>query len=205
MEVTRLRVGPMVTNCYVVKEGCAAMIIDPGYSAEKIEAALKGACVKYIILTHAHFDHIYESGFFRSKYGAKVVILDREEASLYDPDMFLSTEGYDLRTYRADMTVSDGDIFDFEGCEFRIIHTPGHTRGSMCLYCEKEKILFSGDTLFNGSVGRMDFPGGSEESMRKSVEKLMTLPDDVTVHPGHGFSTTVGAERQFNPFIGRSI
>lgn len=206
MEIKRVRCGPVVTNCYILfGSGNNAVVVDPGFNAEKIDRELGGSRVEYVVLTHAHFDHVYETDFFRRKYGAKSIILDKELPSLKDERIVMPftrpVEGYSLRHYTADILVSDGEEITLAGKTFRVIHTPGHTPGSMCLYCPEAKILISGDTLFRGSVGRTDFPYGSSEDMRHSIARLMSLPDDTQVLPGHGFHTTIGEERANNPFV----
>lgn len=205
MILEKIRVGIMGVNCYLVGDKDEIFIIDPGSDASKIYAHIQqsGYTVKYIILTHCHFDHILAVEELKEKTGAQVVFCASEKENFADASVNF-TDRYARKPVSlcAELLVTDGDILSSGNFQFRIIETPGHTSGGMCLYNESEKTLFSGDTLFCGSVGRCDLPTGNHKTLIESIqEKLMVLPDDVHVYPGHEQETTIGLERVNNPFI----
>lgn len=205
MILEKIRVGIMGVNCYLVGDKDEIFIIDPGSDASKIYAHIQqsGYTVKYIILTHCHFDHILAVEELKEKTGAQVVFCASEKENFADASVNF-TDRYARKPVSlcAELLVADGDILSSGNFQFRIIETPGHTSGGMCLYNESEKTLFSGDTLFCGSVGRCDLPTGNHKTLIESIqEKLMVLPDDVHVYPGHEQETTIGLERVNNPFI----
>lgn len=199
MEIKRLFVGKLHTNCYIITSGGETCIIDPGDEEEKILRHTAGLNVTKILLTHGHFDHIMAADGLRKKTGAKIYISREDEQMTKNPNINLysdfnnSDEGF--VPFEADAIYSDsvtvGDT------EFEVIETPGHSEGSICLYADGE--LISGDTLFAGAIGRTDY--GSYDKIMRSIWKLMLLDDSVKVHPGHGFSTTIGTERNENPFL----
>lgn len=204
MNYTRLRLGSFITNTYLIadNEHGKAIIIDPADSHEKIEKHLDGLVPEMILLTHGHSDHMYEIAYFREKYGSKVYAHPAEKPYFEREDVRNPANvPIEQREYVCDIYVSDGDVIEFGPYKFKVIHTPGHTPGSVCYYCEEEKVLFSGDTLFNGSIGRTDFPLSDSTVMPDSVLRLMELPDDVALEAGHGFSSTIGRERASNPFV----
>lgn len=184
---------PMVgeTNCYIIQdeETKETMVIDPGGEVEKISEMLDTiqAKVKYILLTHCHGDHIGGVEELKEKYGGKILIHIEDEPGLKDTAINLSDfVGLGNITFEADSRLNDDDLIHIGNIEFKVIHTPGHTKGGICLYLENEKILFSGDTIFRGTWGRTDLPTGSFESIIKSItEKIMILPDDTIIYPGH--------------------
>lgn len=189
------------TNCYVVvdEETKEAMVIDAGGEADKIIEMLDvlEANLKYIYLTHCHGDHIGAVQELKNKKGGKLVIHRDDADGLKDKDISLT--GYigmaDV-ILEADSRVDDGDAIHLGNLEFKVIHTPGHTRGGSSLYCKREKLLFSGDTLFRGTWGRTDLPTSSFEEIINSItKKLLILPDETIVYPGHGKSTLIGEER----------
>ena len=163
MEIKRLIVGMVQTNCYIAvhPETKEAVIVDPGDEAARIEDALAqtGAKAKAILLTHGHFDHVTAMEELRRDLGVPVYACEQEQAVLADPDKNLSVQfqGGGLHL-KADMLLKDGETFEAAGYTFQMLHTPGHTEGSCCYYVKSEKVLFSGDTLFEGSYGRIDFP-----------------------------------------------
>lgn len=204
MIYTRLRLGDFVTNTYIIADNDSgkAILVDPADSHEKIEKRLDGLVPEIIFLTHGHSDHMYEIQYFREKYGAKVYA-HADERPYFEHEHVRNPIGVPIeeREYVCDVTVADGDVIEFGPYSFTVIHTPGHTPGSVCYYCEKEKVLFSGDTLFNNSIGRTDFPLSNSAIMSSSVLKLMNLPDDTVLESGHGFTSTIGKERIGNPFV----
>lgn len=205
MEIKRLVVGMVETNCYIAvhPETKEAVIVDPGDEDMRIESAVRqlGAEVKAVLLTHGHFDHMTAAKALKETFQVPVYAHRAEAEILADPAKNLSAQfqggGFGAK---ADVLLEDGDTFEAAGYTFRLIHTPGHTAGSCCYYVEAEKILFSGDTLFDGSYGRIDFPTGNARQMVRSVaEVLFDLPDAVKVYPGHMGFTTIGDEKKYNP------
>jgi glyoxylase-like metal-dependent hydrolase (beta-lactamase superfamily II) len=202
-----LPVGPIMANCFVL--GCEktreAAVIDPGDEDERILMALadEKLTLKYIINTHGHFDHVAANKAMKDATGAKILIHEEDAPMLSHLSSMAVSFGLSAENSPApDKFISDGDIIKFGEISLKVIHTPGHSRGGVSLYCEKEKILFAGDTLFAGSIGRTDLPGGDYGTLIKNVkQKLFPLGDDVRVFPGHGPETTIGTEKKFNPFF----
>jgi glyoxylase-like metal-dependent hydrolase (beta-lactamase superfamily II) len=200
-----LVVGPIETNCYFLydEETKDCLIFDPGYEAERIIGIVqkKEFNVKAILLTHGHFDHIMAAERVRKEIGAEIYAAKEEEALLLDPSKNVSGMAGVSASLKADEWFYDGQELEMLGQTMRCILTPGHTKGGMCYYFPKAGMLFSGDTLFQESVGRTDFPTGSSRELIHSVrEKLFVLPDAVRVYPGHGLMTTIQNERMFNPY-----
>lgn len=200
MIIKRVMAGVNAANCYIVfdEETRDAVVLDPGGDADDIYKALKqfGATVKYIVLTHGHFDHTEGVEELKSIVGAPVAIGEE------DNKMFLKGEKYygPLPQGGADILLKNGDTLKFGGHTMKVISTPGHTPGGICLLVEND--IFTGDTLFAGSIGRTDLAGGNYDTIMQSLKsKLMTLSDTVAVHPGHGPSSTIGRERLMNPFM----
>ena len=198
--------GMVGTNCYLlcnmdIKE---CVLIDPADSQDEISRMIdeSGCSLKGILLTHGHFDHIMAADAVRDKYGVKVYASCDEKNTLEQPHINLG-EAYGLKlSVKADVWHKDGEILKLAGFDIEVLHTPGHTEGGSCYYIREIGVLFSGDTLFCGSVGRTDFPGGSMSEIVRSIkEKVMALPDDTKVYPGHGEGTSVGYERENNPFL----
>lgn len=198
--------GMVGTNCYLlcnmdIKE---CVLIDPADSQNEISRMIdeSGCSLKGILLTHGHFDHIMAADAVRDKYGVKVYASCDEKNTLEQPHINLG-EAYGLKlSVKADVWHKDGEILKLAGFDIEVLHTPGHTEGGSCYYIREIGVLFSGDTLFCGSVGRTDFPGGSMSEIVRSIkEKVMVLPDDTKVYPGHGEGTSVGYERVNNPFL----
>lgn len=198
--------GMVGTNCYLlcnmdIKE---CVLIDPADSQDEISRMIdeSGCSLKGILLTHGHFDHIMAADAVRDKYGVKVYASCDEKNTLEQPHINLG-EAYGLKlSVKADVWHKDGEILKLAGFDIEALHTPGHTEGGSCYYIREIGVLFSGDTLFCGSVGRTDFPGGSMSEIVRSIkEKVMLLPDDTKVYPGHGEGTSVGYERENNPFL----
>ena len=207
--ISTVHVGMIGTNCYIVYKDNTeslkeAVIIDPGDDADKIYDKVEKLGVKpvAVLLTHGHFDHILAVNQVARKYNIDIYASEEEESLLGDAMLNLSGG------YRRDCTVKDyiklvdGQELELANIQFKTILTPGHTSGSMCYFIENENVLFSGDMLFRESVGRTDFPTGSEEQIIISLNnKLMKLEDKVDVYPGHGPATTIGYERVNNMFV----
>lgn len=189
------------TNCYIVQDERTkeTIVIDPGGEVDKIVQMLDimEANLKYIYLTHCHADHAGGVGKLKNRKGGKILIHRFDAEGLENDSISLSTYiGMEPIYLEADSRIDDDDLLHIGEIEFKVIHTPGHTKGGSCLYCEKEKLLFSGDTLFRGTWGRTDLPTGSFEEIISSItKKLMCLPDDIICYPGHGKSTKIGEEK----------
>lgn len=200
-----MTVGPVQTNCYIVnKEGSSScIVIDPGEEAEKIAAYIgkKGLKNEGILLTHGHFDHITGISGLLSLVGGKVYAYETERELMMDPRQNGSVMmGYEL-AMEPEHLLRDGQVLNIAGMDFKVIHTPGHTKGSCCFYSEEDKILFSGDTIFMESVGRTDFPTGNARELMDSIRnKVLSLPPDVMIYPGHGPETDVAYEMANNPY-----
>ncbi|HEY83409.1 MAG TPA: MBL fold metallo-hydrolase [Dehalococcoidia bacterium] len=204
MILKKLVVGPLASNCYILgsessKEG---IIIDPADEAERLEQTIKelGLKIKLIVLTHGHPDHIGALRALKEATGAEVAI-HADDAQSLRQQVLAFLFGFSFATPPApDRLLKGGDSIDISDLHFSVIHTPGHTPGSICLL--GHGVLFSGDTLFNYGIGRYDLPGGDYQQLMDSLQtKLMVLPDDTLVYPGHGPDTTIGAERRGNPFL----
>lgn len=206
MNARRLVLGELDTNCWIVDDGtgAGAVVIDPAGDEAVLLEALEGRSVSYVVLTHGHFDHLVAARAVLAATGAPLLV---HEA---DAGRITNAEGTGARLFGmeydappADTVLRDGDLVEAGGLVLEVLHTPGHTQGSICLLGGGH--LFSGDTLFAGSIGRTDFPGGSMQDMRRSIAgRLAPLPDDTVVHPGHGPDTTIGRERRVNPFFPRA-
>ena len=205
MRIETIMVGQMGTNCYLAwdEESKRGFLVDPGEQADKIIRV----CSRYeikpeaILLTHGHFDHIGGAAELKKASGAKVYALAEEKKVCRTPELNLSAKMPPVVTIEADEWLTDGQTVETAGISFQVIATPGHTVGGCCYYCKEGGFLFSGDTLFEESVGRTDFPTGSMSSLVRSVkEKLFVLPEDTKVYPGHGDITTIGREKQYNPY-----
>ncbi len=189
------------TNCYIVQDEKSkeTMVIDPAGDVDKIVEMLDilQAKLKYIYLTHCHGDHIGGVIELKQRYGGQIVAHRLAAENLLNTDtnltLYIGKEGLTIET---DARVDDNDLIHLGDLEFRVIHTPGHTSGGSCLYSEEEKLLFSGDTLFRGTWGRTDVPTGDFEAVISSItKKLMILPDETIVYPGHGKSTMIREEK----------
>lgn len=205
MILARLELGPFASNCYLVgaesnKEG---IIIDPGAEADEILQKVKdlGLKVKFIVLTHAHIDHVGALKETRESTGARVAIHADDAVGLQTRRPVNPLFGFPLPVPPPpDQLLKDGDSLDIGNLHFRVLHTPGHTPGGICLL--GDGVVFSGDTLFNLSIGRTDMPGGSYAQLLNGIHtKLMVLPDSTIVYPGHGPPSTIGDERRMNPFL----
>ncbi|MBO4680215.1 MAG: MBL fold metallo-hydrolase [Lachnospiraceae bacterium] len=206
VKIGRIPLGNMGTNCYFVysEDTKDAIVFDPADNGDYLYEKLKdnGISVKAIFLTHGHFDHIYGVKKLKELSGAKVYASVDEVEVLKDPDKNVSEMFGRVISMEPDETFNDLDVITIAGMTFQVLATPGHTAGSVCFYFKDDNILIAGDTLFEGSVGRTDFPTGSMKTLVESINsKLMVLPDNTRVYPGHGGTTTIGDERQNNPFI----
>ena len=192
MKITTIPLGLYQTNCYILAEGDRCLVIDPGDEAENLLAFLQrqSLSVEAILLTHGHFDHVGGVKKIAEKTGCQV-FLHPDELSL--PPFITSGKLYYTDCYK------EGDRLTLAGLTFEVLHTPGHTPGSVCLRFGED--LFSGDTLFAGSCGRTDFPGSSPADMVRSLSRLSKLEDKLKVYPGHGEATTIGEEKRYNPYL----
>jgi hydroxyacylglutathione hydrolase len=205
--IETLAVGPFAANCYIVgsSETKQGMIIDPGAEAKTILKTVQqtGLSISIIVITHAHVDHIGALREVQETTNARFAIHEAEKGLLLSAPMrMLTSIGISpvKSPPRPDMILKDGAHIDVGNLRFEVLHTPGHSSGGICL--SGHGVVFSGDTLFNSGIGRTDFPGMSHERLIKSIqEKLLVLPDDTVVYPGHGPSTTIGDERHGNPFL----
>ena len=191
MNIQKLTLGLYQTNIYILSNDTEAVVIDPGYEPDTILDALEGKELKAILLTHGHFDHVGAVKELVAETGCKVYI---HAADLSLPPMITAGQLYYTHTY------AEGDtVCPIEGAALHVLHTPGHTPGSVCLLLGDQ--MFSGDTLFEGSCGRMDLPGGDQLQMHQSLNRLVSLQADYHIHPGHGGSTTLAAEKRYNPYM----
>ena len=204
MKIQSLVVGPVAANCYLLSdEGGKGIVIDPGGDAPAILDKIRKEhiTVEAILNTHGHSDHIAANDALRDATGAPLYIHAADEHMLTDPRANLSLfMGGNVVSRPAEHHLKEGDILCVGAMAFKVLHTPGHSPGGVCF--AGEGVLFSGDTLFADSIGRTDFPGGSLPQLIGVIkEKLMALPDDTVVYAGHGPSTTIGRERQYNPYL----
>ncbi len=200
-------VGPLQCNCSILGDETSheAIVVDPGDEITRIMALLAkhNLIVKQIVITHAHIDHIAGAHRLKQLTGAPILYNQNDLPLVKMMDVQAGWLGMPTPTVHApDDTLDDGKLITINGLTGSILHTPGHTEGSVCLYLPDQTLLLAGDTLFAGSVGRTDLPGGDTRKLLASIhERLLTLPDEVTVIPGHGSRTTIGAERDSNPFL----
>jgi len=209
MKIDRFILGDFETNCYVVRVDEAAkdcLIIDPGFDAQQVvdflvERELNPVAV---VLTHGHADHIVGVEVFRRQFATVRVYIHTLDATMLmnSAANLSSLVGRPYMAEPADVLLEDGETVEQAGIRLEVLHTPGHTPGGICLYARQEGLAFVGDTLFADSVGRTDFPGGDMGQLIRGIKsKLLTLPDNTVVYPGHGMRSTIGREKRANPFL----
>lgn len=206
IKVNIITVGAIQSNCYMIenRETKECAIIDPGDETKKILEFIsqKNLIPKAIFLTHGHFDHIMAARDIAEKFQIKIYASEQEADITNNANFNVSAMFQIPFVLNPDELLADGESIMVADIPFKVIHTPGHTKGSICFYIEKESILFSGDILFLESCGRTDFPTGDSNQLIISIrEKLFALPDDVKVYPGHGSNTTIGHEKKHNPYV----
>lgn len=207
IDVMMFPTGVLGTNTYVIKdkETDFIAIVDPGCEDRALTNYLDSIPkikVRYILLTHGHFDHIGAAEFYKNRYEAKIIISSEDGDFLKDPDLNLSGMFVKpLEPFSADMYILDGDVLGLGRSKFSFMLTPGHTRGSGCFVFEEDGVIFSGDTLFFSSIGRTDFPTSDPVQMQNSLKKLASFTKDYTVYPGHNQITTLNREKENNPYL----
>ena len=196
MHITTLPLGPLGANCYIVSDGTCCAIIDPGDNGPALHDALRVLTVSAILLTHGHFDHVGGVRALQAETGAPVYLSSHDLCLPAELSGGLPAEFIDL-SQEAASAITVGSI------TFDVLETPGHCPGSVCFWAKdgQEEALFTGDTLFQGSMGRTDFPGGDLTAMQLSLQRLSQLPPSLAVYPGHGPASTIGDERRWNPFL----
>jgi len=204
MIIHTLKVGPMQANCYLLEceETHSAIVIDPGDDAEVILDVLekRKLNLEFIINTHGHIDHIAANADLKKKTSARLCIHQLDAKMIINPQKNLSSfMGRDISSPSPDVILEDGDIIKVGTISLKVVHAPGHSPGS--IYLLADKVVFSGDLLFAGGIGRYSFPGSSYHQIMNSLKKIMELDDDLIVYPGHGPITTIGEERDTNPFL----
>jgi glyoxylase-like metal-dependent hydrolase (beta-lactamase superfamily II) len=198
-------IGPMESNAYILADEATrrAAVIDPGMESERLLDFLEAERLRLelVLNTHGHFDHVFCNGYFTSKTGARLLIHEADVPLLRELPEVARQYGFSVaEPPEPDGFLRDGDIIAVGEMAVRVYHTPGHSPGGVCLHVGE--VLFSGDTLFAGSVGRTDLPGGSYEELIASIRaKLLPLPDTTLVYTGHGPRTSIGDEREYNPFL----
>ncbi len=205
MIIEKLEVGPIMANCFIL--GCEntreAVVIDPGYDADKILMRLAKAelRVKYLVNTHGHFDHVGANKRMKEATGADIACHPEDEPMLVELSRSAAMFGLSAENSPpADILLKDGDEICFGDITLKVMHTPGHSPGGICLYTPGH--LFAGDTLFMGSIGRTDLPGGDYDTLISSIKtKLLDLPEETLVYTGHGPETKIGNEKRMNPFL----
>jgi glyoxylase-like metal-dependent hydrolase (beta-lactamase superfamily II) len=209
MKIDRFILGDFETNCYVVRvdeSAAECLVIDPGFDAQQVVAFLGDRSLNPVaaILTHGHADHIVGLDVLRRQFPQMKVCIHKGDAGML-MDAAANLSAFVEKAYTAepaDVLLENGDTIEDAGIRLEVLHTPGHTPGGICLYARQEGLAFVGDTLFADSVGRADFPGGDMGELIRGIKsKLLTLPDNTVVYPGHGMRSTIGREKRANPFL----
>lgn len=200
-------VGGVGTNCYIAhkEDSKHCVVVDPGESGEQIANFLQREemICDEILLTHGHFDHIHGVDALKNATGCKIGACEVESPMLEDPNLNLTSQVGPAKCIRPEHLWKDGQWVEIGELRFQVIHTPGHTKGSCCFYFEEDQVLFSGDTLFMESIGRSDLPTGNGRELIQSLnEKVLVLPNEVKVFPGHGPATDIAYENANNPYCG---
>lgn len=206
IEFHALAVGPLETNCYIIwdTETLVAAIIDPGGDRARIEQSISshGLNAKLVLLTHGHFDHCFVAGDIARQYGVEIAMHGADIEQI-EQGMDIAAMFYDVSSFvefSPSRLLTDGDVLSLGETALEVIHTPGHSRGGLCFVTDAG--VFCGDTIFAGSIGRTDFPGGSHPQLIASINaKLLSMKDETPLYPGHGPATTVGRERASNPYL----
>lgn len=207
MRVQRFLVGPLHTNCYLVQseDTKEALLVDPGMACDELDEAIQELGlenIKYILLTHGHFDHIGGAAYYQKMAHGKIVMFYTETRLATDGELNLGKTFFSpVEPFQPDIAVRESDELPWGGEKITVLHTPGHTSGG-CVYC-LGNILFTGDTLMRFSIGRTDFVTGNSSEMKNSLEKLAALDGEYLVYPGHGGPTTLQKERENNPYLGK--
>lgn len=205
LNVKNFQVGQLATNCYLITDNDTSLsaVVDPGAKSSTLDKAisqLQADSLKYILLTHGHFDHIAYATEIANRTGAKIVIGKNDENFLFDPSLNLALDmGIQIPSAKADVLVCEGDTIELGNTEIKVIDLPGHTKGGVGYVADSK--LFCGDTMFKNSMGRTDFITGNEFQLMKSLKKLSTLPDETVAFCGHGESTTIGDEKRGNSYV----
>ncbi|MBO5852607.1 MAG: MBL fold metallo-hydrolase [Clostridia bacterium] len=200
MEIKCINFGGFGANCYLVDTDDVRIVIDPFDLNDSIRDFLNTQKPKYIFLTHCHFDHILGAKKISERFGAEIAIGKADAIGLSDPYFSLcDMAGCSSEPFYADILFKDNDIFEVGGTKINVLHTPGHTLGSVCYVLEN--CIFTGDTLFEGTVGRTDFPGGDFATLKNSLQRLKNLSGDYKLYPGHGQWTTMSEEKKTNPYM----
>lgn len=205
IKVEKLVLGPVEANTYIItdEESGQSAVIDAGDFNEKLKTAVSDKNIKYIMLTHGHYDHILGVHGLKEFTNAKVVInpADADCLKYGNKSLALYAGGFSQTPVEADILVSQDDILNLGNTEIKVMHTPGHTKGGVCYIIEKDRVIFTGDTLFAFTVGRTDLLGGNDEELLQSVIRLSKLNGDYIIYPGHNRSTTLENERRRNRYM----
>lgn len=206
IHIKTMVLGMLQTNCYIVSapNSKEVVVIDPADNVNKIDQYLNenDLVCKMILLTHGHFDHITAANDLKLLTKAPICAHEDEADFLKDSNLNLSAHMGEEVMVEADILLKDGKEFQAGGLHWKVIYTPGHTKGGACYFLKEEKIIFSGDTLLYESIGRSDFPTGNHQRLIESIQsKLMTLSDDIEIYPGHGRPTTIDHEKSFNSYL----
>jgi len=200
-----ITVGPLAENTVLIidEDSKEAAVVDPGSEGDRIIKEIEDFNLRYIIATHGHLDHVGQVGFLKKQYPDVPFLISDKDLYLINNDIFPGFAKM-IGAYpcpEPDRVIKEGVRIDFGRFSLKVIETPGHTPGSICFYDSKNSFIITGDTLFKGSIGRVDLPGGDPTQMKNSLKKLIELPDDTDVIPGHGETTKIGIEKKSNPYL----